>query len=290
MSRTSPQFYEVMNYPVPKQQDIYRYINEIKESEKKTIQMQSVQTQFSRDTENDLMKSYQLFLSERVNFLKHIPFISQIYLCNSITFNALHPWSDIDLCIITKPWYLWYARLWSWLFFSFLQLKRSAWRGDHSYRFCLSFYIDAQHTDLISLRKQQGDVYLSYRLAHTVLLYTNNDYPDNYLQIQNTKLLSYLPNHPSSQTIFLDIPVINGSSWWKKIIEKIFSTLPGKRLQKIIGIIRWWIINAYKTSKLSRHSREHIIVSWTMLKFYTDKRTLYQHKRKSASNKDKFVW
>ena len=291
MSRTSPQFYEVMKYPVPQQQDLYRYINEIQEGESKTLpDDQPIQTQFSRQTENDLMKSYQSFLSERVNFLRHIPFIRQIYLCNSITFNALHPWSDIDLCIITKPWYLRYARLWSWLFFSFLQLKRSAWRGDHSYRFCLSFYIDAEHSNLISLRKQQGDVYLSYRLAHTVLLYTNNEYPADYFHSQNTQLLSYLPHHPSTQTIFLNIPVLEGSSRWKKIIEKILSTLPGQRLQNLIRLIRGWIINTYKTSKLSSHSKEHIIVSWTMLKFYTDKRTVYQHKRKSASNKDKSKW
>ena len=92
MSRTSPQFYEVMKYPVPQQQDLYRYINEIQEGESKTLpDDQPIQTQFSRQTENDLMKSYQSFLSERVNFLRHIPFIRQIYLCNSITFNALHP-------------------------------------------------------------------------------------------------------------------------------------------------------------------------------------------------------
>ena len=32
-----------------------------------------------------------------------IPFIEQIFLCNSISFNALDKNSDIDLFIITKP-------------------------------------------------------------------------------------------------------------------------------------------------------------------------------------------
>lgn len=270
-----------MNYPVPSQQDFYRYVSEIKE-ENKANHIDRIDSSFSRDTESELMKSYQSFLSKHMNFLKNIPFISQIYLCNSITFNALHDWSDIDLCIITKPWYLWYARLWSWLYFFFLKLKRKAGLWDHSYKFCLSFYIDGDNTNLISIRQKKGDIYLSYRIAHAVLLYTNHDYPDNHLHTTNRQLLAYIPNHPKTQTIFLRIPLIEGENNIKKIIEKILTTLPGKRFQKFIQWVRWWIINTYKTSKLSHHTKEHTIVSPTMLKFHTDKRTLYQQRRKNT--------
>ena len=278
-----PMFYKAMNYPVPEEHWYYRYINEdyqwhypIKNHQNKT---------FSWKDQNNLMKSYKQFLCEHMGFLSYIPFIEQIYLCNSITFNALHPWSDIDLCIISKPWYLWYARAWSWLFFSLLKLKRSAQIWDHSFKFCLSFYIDGDHTNLINLRNPQGDVYLSYWLAHTVLLYTTHHYPDNHLHKTNKQLLSYLPNHPDKQTIFLDIPVYSQKSNITNMIEKVFSTLPGKWIQHIIERLRWWIINTYKTSKLPPHTKEYIITSSTMLKFYTDKRVLYQHKRKTASRK-----
>lgn len=97
---SSPQFYEVMKYPVPLKQDFYRYITE---KDKKSHNNPEISRTFSRVQKNDLMKSYTEFINTKLSFLQSIPFISQIYLCNSITFNALHPGSDIDLCIITKP-------------------------------------------------------------------------------------------------------------------------------------------------------------------------------------------
>ena len=290
MDNSDPKFYEVMKYPVPLHKDLYRYINETEKKENNAATTPDIKKTFSRWTHSDLMTSYQEFLWTHGGFLKNIPFISQVYLCNSITFNGLHAWSDIDLCIVTKPWYLWYARLWSWLFFSFLKLKRSAGFGDHSYKFCLSFYLDGENTNLISLRQQDGDVYLSYRVAHSVLLYTNDTYPDNHLYAQNTQLLQYLPHHPQSQTIFLDIDIIRGESKVKKIIEKIGSRIPGQWAQTLIKKVWWWMINTYKTSKLSDYNKRHIIISPTMLKFHTDKRTVYQHKRKVASRKSKANW
>lgn len=291
MENSDPKFYGVMNYPVPSEKKRYRYINEVeKKSEENKSSDADIKKTFSRENRSDHMKSYQDFLWSHSSFLQHIPFVSQIYLCNSITFNGLRSWSDIDLCIVTKPWYLWYARLWSWLFFSFLRLKRSAGLGDHSYQFCLSFYLDGENTNLISLRQQDGDVYLSYRVAHAVLLYTNNDYPDNHLYTQNKQLLQYLPHHPQKQTIFLDIDVLRQESKFKKISEKICSSIPGKWLQTIIRKVRWGIINTYKTQQLSEYNKRHIIISPTMLKFHTDKRTVYQHRRNMASKKKKSNW
>ncbi len=281
---SSPQFYEVMKYPVPIKQDFYWYITE---QDKKSHNQPQISWKFSWIQKWDLMKSYSEFINTHLHFLESIPFISQIYLCNSITFNALHPWSDIDLCIVTKPWYLWYARFWSRWFFTFLNLKRVAWFGDHSYKFCLSFYIDGENTNLISLRKEDGDIYLSYWIAHTVLLYTNSDYDDDYLLSQNQQLLSYLPYHPLTQSIFLDTIVMRRETLFKKTIEIISSSRLGQQLQFLIKYIRWNIINTYKTNRLSPHSKEYIIVSPTMLKFYTDKRTLYQQKRKMASRVNK---
>ena len=290
MDTPDPKFYESMNYPVPFHKIWYSYINEVEKKWDSINSTEEITENFSRSSSSDLMKSYQDFLSGHMDFLKHIPFVSQIYRCNSVTFNGLHPWSDIDLCIITKPWYLWYARLWTWLYFSFLDLKRTTGLGDHSYKFCLSFYLDGDNTNIISLRKQQGDIYLSYRVAHAVLLYTNNHYPDNHIYIQNKQLLDYLPHHPKVQTIFLDIDRVIGESTSKRIIEKILSSLPGQRIQKLIKNIRWWLINTYKTSKLSVYNQKHIIISPTMLKFHTDKRSVYQHRRNMASNKRKKEW
>ena len=232
------------------------------------------------------MESYQEFINKNKRFLKQIPFVSQIYLCNSITFNKLHSWSDIDICIVTKPWYLRYARLRSWIYFFFLGIKRMTQWHNQSYKFCLSFYLDWSHTNLITLRKENGDIYLSYWLGHSVLLYTNHEYPDDYLFRTNKQLLSYLPNHPHTQTIFLDIPTMRWVSLSKHIIEYISMTRIGKIIQQLIKFMWWGVINRYKNKKLSIYQQQHIIISPTMLKFHNDKRTLYQQRRKSIQKRD----
>ena len=57
------------------------------------------------------MEDFLVFL-KKWKFLYHnFPFVEEIFLANSITFNALTPTSDIDLFVITKKGRIWTARL-----------------------------------------------------------------------------------------------------------------------------------------------------------------------------------
>jgi predicted nucleotidyltransferase len=66
------------------------------------------------------MSAYLDHIQSYARLYRSIPFVEQIYLCNSITFNALHEGSDIDILIITKPGMLWLARARSWLMFTII--------------------------------------------------------------------------------------------------------------------------------------------------------------------------
>lgn len=88
-----------MDYPTPKDYNLYSYINE---STHKEHSVQHVSTAFSWETKNKYMDEYIEYINSWSWLWTHIPCIRQIYLCNSITFNALHNNSDIDICIITK--------------------------------------------------------------------------------------------------------------------------------------------------------------------------------------------
>jgi len=101
MSDNPSLFYEIMNYPLPRQKDFFAYWvwkepRWIGYCEKPTW-----------SEESELQKEYCTFVKKRLRVWKYIPFIEAVYLWNSITFNALHEWSDIDLFIVTNVFSLW---------------------------------------------------------------------------------------------------------------------------------------------------------------------------------------
>ncbi len=274
-------FYTSMSYPIPKENKQYTYISEIQWlTQSQTDHNHVVNDNFSRSEKNPFMDEYIEYINKLWRLYKSIPCIRQIYLCNSITFNALHDNSDIDLCIITRSWYLRFARLFSRLYISLLKAKRSKGKyGINKKRFCLTFYIDEKHANIYGLRKKQGDIYLSYRLAHSVLLYTDNTLSDNYLIEQNRELLEYLPYHPPYQSISIWNSIFKGNNYFKYSSEFLLCNPIGRIIQYCIQYIRGKIILRYKISKLSPATRKEIIISPYMLKFHQDKRNIIQHKR-----------
>ena len=275
----SHKFYDLMNYPVPRNSTLYSYINE---PSIWATQSEIEDTSFSRTKKCDLMNEYTDYINHWSRIFRYIPCVRQVYLCNSITFNALHANSDIDICIISRSWYIRYARLFSWLAFTLLWLKRQQGKFiDSKKRFCLSFYIDEDHSNIYHIRKRQGDVYLSYWLAHSILLYSDDILSDNHLISQNKKLLAFIPNHPPKQSIYIDTVTIRWISLYKKIWEVIICNRVGRIMQFIIESIRSGILN-YKIHRLSFHTQKEIIISPYMLKFHQDKRDVIQNKRKAS--------
>ena len=109
-------FYSIMNYPVPLPATQFSWLEE-----DSTIYHKTTTENWSREQEpSNNMSAYLDHILKYSRLYRSIPFVEQIYLCNSITFNALHEESDIDILIITKPGMLRLARAWSWLMFSII--------------------------------------------------------------------------------------------------------------------------------------------------------------------------
>jgi predicted nucleotidyltransferase len=273
-------FYELMNYPVPHNSTLYTYIDTTTKQVTHWEHKEFEKT-FSWSKKCDSMDEYIDYIDTRSQIFKYIPCIRQVYLCNSITFNALHDNSDIDLCIITRRGYIRFARLFSWLAIHILWLQRDTWKfNNNAKKICLSFYIDEWYTDIYHIRNTQWDIYLSYRLAHSVLLYSDTTLDDDYLYTNNTRLLSYLPHHSLQQSIYIGNKIIKENTHIKKRIEYILCNPVGSIVHRIIWQIRGKYIIAYKKSWLSPHTKKNIIVSSAMLKFHQDKRDIIQHKVK----------
>lgn len=262
MKKTDLLFYEIMNYPIPKNKEYFS-------TEKENISQLSLESkEFSRDNKDPLLDEYCWYIAKHQKIFKSLPWIKNIYLCNSITFNKLHPWSDIDLFIVAKKWCLRRARLLSAIIFFILWLKRSKTKIDKKY--CLSFYITENAQNLYSISIPNTDIYLAYRLAHLVPLYQEIEGKETIYK-DNPRLFSLLPNLPKEyHTINLGLPVYHGNTSTKIKLEKYISGTLWHIVEYLIKTIRIPLL-IHKTKKLKEIGND-IIFNDSMLKFYQDKR------------------
>ena len=255
-------FYEIMDYPVPDNQKYFEYW--LKTWKATYEQNQS----FSRKEKNKYIDEFSEKINKYWKLYKSLPFVSEIFLCNSITFNSLKEDSDIDIFIVTKKDKLRRARFFSELYFTILWQKR--FKNNTKQKFCLSFYTTEDNTNLYQIMlKTKSDIYLWYRLAHLVPLYQETK--EEWMIYKNNPWFEAMfPNHPQKYCINIWTGLFTWKSIFKKIIEFLFWWLFWRLIEKLIKYTRKPILR-YKTKKLW-DKWKWIIVNDQMLKFYDDKR------------------
>ena len=289
-------FYKIMNYHIPKQEDIFEFQEKLNINNQSNTQKSNktnktnetaIKNDFSRNKKNKFMKKFIEKINKHWNLYRSLPFIEEIYLCNSITFNALKRESDIDLFIVAKKWHMWRARFFSAIFFKLNWLKRSM--TNKKQKFCLSFYITQDNKNLYPLMIDKTDIYLTYRLAHLVPLYQENNknthkYSDDHNIYKNNKRLkSLMPNHPQEHCINIWSKLFTWKTKTKKRLEFWFGWITWKIIELSIKTIRLPIL-LYKIKKLWDKGKQ-IIISDKILKFHDDIRKqiqlLYQIAKKN---------
>ncbi len=282
-------FYKIMKYPIPTNMEYFFFEKKIDNNLKNKVW-------FSRNEKNKYMDEYIQFINKYWNIYQSIPFIKEIYLCNSISFNALKKDSDIDLFIITQKNSIRRARFFSLLFFVILWLKRwknikkdaeasprsltsflsrfsGIWIFWNSYtvrkKFCLSFYITEDHLNLYNINLPRSDVYLNYWLAHLIPLYQEQLNSSNIYK-KNKRFNITMPNHPQKFCINIWNKTFHWKSNLKKKLEYVFGWFFWNAVEILISSV-WIPILSYKTKKLWK-KWQWIIINNNMLKFYDDKR------------------
>lgn len=123
-------FYDIMGYPVPSRSQVFEldeYDRFDPQSNPETEQDESfIDPKFSRDNCNIHMSDYLDIIHRYRRLFRSIPFVKHIYLCNSITFNALKPTSDIDILIVCKHNKIRLARFFSVLLFTLFGIRNRA--------------------------------------------------------------------------------------------------------------------------------------------------------------------
>lgn len=254
-------FYEIMNYPVPKNSELYFQYN-WKNNEIIKIKEEN----FSRSEKSLYMDEYLQEIEKLKPILKSIPFIEHIYLCNSITFNSLNKESDIDLFIIATPWRIRTVKFWSMLLLTFKWAKRF-WNNKRK-KICLSFFITSDSSNLYNISLPSTDIYLAYWIAHLVLIYQSDKSNNSNIFLQNKRVKWILPNFQEKQTISLWINPMYWKSKFKIMYEKIWQSIIWdileialKFAQKIIILIK---------ISINKEQNKDVIISDQMLKFHKD--------------------
>ena len=93
-------------------------------------------------------------------YMKKVPFVEMIAVCNNLAYDNPSEQSDIDLFIVVKPGRMWLARFIITIILHFYGVRRY---GDKvAGRFCLSFFVTDEKLKMAQFELKPEDPYLAY--------------------------------------------------------------------------------------------------------------------------------
>lgn len=263
-------FYEIMNYPVPKNAELFFQYSDTERTNVnkmlRNIKKDKPWDWFSRDKKSEYMDEYLQEIKRLKSTFQSIPFIEQIFLCNSISFNALDKNSDIDFFIIAEPWRIRTVKFRSMILFTLKWAKRF-WKKSRK-KICLSFFITSNQQNLYPISLSSLDIYLAYRIAHLVLIYQPDEKINNSFFENNKWIKWILPNYQEKQTISLWLNTFYWNTKFKNTIENLWNWFLWNIFEQTVKLIQKAIIRLKII--LNPIWNKDVIVSDTMLKFHQD--------------------
>lgn len=97
-----------------------------------------------------------------VPYLRWVPFLRMVAVCNNLAFGKVDQKSDIDLFIVARRGWLFTVRILVTLILQVLGVRRHG--SKVAGRFCLSFFVDDSYLDLSKIAIE-NDIYLAYWVA-----------------------------------------------------------------------------------------------------------------------------
>ncbi len=243
-------FYDLMwyNYPQDKK---YFFINE--ELTENIKYKPLIKKQLSSD-----VKEYEKILNKYKFLYKQIPFVKNIYVCNSLSFRSINENSDIDLFIVVQSDRMFLAKFFVWLFFKIFNMY-----GTHEKnKFCTGFWVSDINLDLYPITIYPLDLYLAYWIAHLQPLYSEDIETTDGVFQENMWVKQIIPKFNWKSKKILEIELTHGRGVMKKTLETL---------------VWWWWLNSliwffWKRKMLKKKKElwkkwENIIISDNILKF-----------------------
>ena len=206
-------------------------------------------------------------------YLKSVPFVKMVAVCNNLAYDNPSETSDIDLFIVIKSGRMWTSRLITTLILHFFGVRRY---GKHiAGRFCLSFFITEKKLSMNELELKPEDPYLAYWTKLLTPIYGEEMY-ENF-KTHNSKWLKEKYGLKFSDNSKRHMFVENGSKI-KRFFEYILNGKIGDLLENFLKKI---------FKKRTLHKMKHlgpeasVIVNDDILKFHNhDRRAEYLEKWK----------
>lgn len=203
-------------------------------------------------------------------FLKFVPFLRMVAVCNNLAFGKLRAESDIDLFIVARAGRLFMVRFLVTVILQVLGVRRHG--NKVAGRFCLSFFVDDSALDLAGIAIER-DIYLAYWVRSLVPVIDDGVYQE--FLTRNLWTLDYF----DGDVVFSypDEKKLIRKSW---ILRWIFKWLLGGWLGYFFeGRLKKWQMKRAREKAFTAGGKANLIVSDHMLKFHNiDRRRQYRNR------------
>lgn len=198
-------------------------------------------------------------------FLNMIPFVSAIFVCNSLSFSKVDNNSDIDLFIVSKKNRLFLCRFFTTFFLQILGVRRHG--NKINGRFCLSFYVDEDSVNLEKIMKY-NDFYLAFWIKNLKVIISRNLNTDFVIK-KNFWIKSFFVKNTSFNID--EEYLFHKNSNLKKVLEMLFNFNIFEKSCRFFQISR-----AKKKLMVLKNPNKSIVINNKMLKFHNnDQRDFY---------------
>ncbi|MDX9893485.1 MAG: hypothetical protein RB292_03660 [Patescibacteria group bacterium] len=205
-------------------------------------------------------------------WLRPIPFIRMVAVCNNAAYDNANDQSDIDFFIVIKSGRIWLTRFLVTTLASLLRFRRHGRKITD--RVCLSFYLTDDHLNLSAVALKPFDPYLVYWSATLAPIYGLDTYR-RFIK-DNAWLVPWLPNISGvnlagrRQVTDSRLTLFVRRTW-----EGLLGGFLGDWCSAILKFVQLKKMQLNKTSVASQPDTR-VIVSDVMLKFHEgDKRAQY---------------
>jgi len=216
-------------------------------------------------------------------WLRLVPFIKMIAVCNNLAYSNAEKSSDIDFFIVVRHGRLWLSRFLTTAVVHILGKRRYGRKITD--RICLSFYISDEHRDLKSLMIEPADPYFIYWFSQLVPIYDRQGEFDKLCR-SNEWVKKCLPNifyYKSAGRRF--VQDVGWSLFIKKSLEILLFGVIGNFAENRCRNSQKSLMESKKQSKLWEHSTA-VMVSDKILKFHEkDQRRAYRMQLEQSLSK-----
>jgi len=194
------------------------------------------------------------------------PFVKNVSIINSLSYNNSRDDSDIDLLIVTKKNRLWTARALVILLLEILGQNKNTWYK--AGKFCLGFAFDEGKLDLAGIKYHPptgGDIDFTYFLANLTPIFDRGIYKE--LILKNPWLEKELPNWEEKK---IKMQISN-----LKMIEKLLGGRFGERIENWLAKIQ---INRIWKDPKNKRKDASVIAESDMMKLHPYDKRLQRYK------------